>query len=123
MKKTPQEKKRDSYRRDCRNAYGERGAHSRHRIRRHKREQNHATRRLATVLLATARGEVEADEAGVLQSRIESKKKESWWRKSPDIPLKDWIEGRLQRRARLGIDNPSTVESRLARVRKGSASS
>lgn len=120
MTKTPQEKKRDSYTKDHRNAYGERGAHSRHRIRRRKRERNQANRRLATTLLATARGEMEADDAEAAQSRIEGKNPKRWWKKAPDIPLKDWIEGRLQRRSRLGIDDPSTVESRLARVRKGS---
>jgi hypothetical protein len=120
MTKTPQEKKRDSYTKDRRNAYGERGAHSRHSIRQRKREPNRANRRLATTLLATARGEVEVDDAGAIQSRIEGKNPKRWWWKTPDIPLKDWIEGRLRRRSRLGIDDLSTVESRLARMRERS---
>lgn len=73
-----------------------------------------------TTLLATAQGEVGVDDAGAIQSRIEGRNPKRWWTKSPDIPLKDWIESRLQRRSRLGIDDPSTVESRLARVRQRS---
>lgn len=40
------------------------------------------------------------------------------WRKYRDAPLADIVENRLRRRIRLGMEDPSTAEARIERVRQ-----
>ena len=117
--KTPQQKKHDSYSKDRRNAYGESSKGSRKSIRRRKRYPNRANRRDAATLLAIAQGTAETDFLEGVESKIQGKRRKRW-QKSADVPLRTWVEGRLQRRAKLGIDDPSTVETRVRRVRRSS---
>jgi hypothetical protein len=115
--KTPQQKKRDSYSKDRRNAYGESNKGSRKSIRRRKRHPNRANRRNATTLLATAQGAAHVDALESVESRLDGKRPKRW-QKAGDASLGSWVEGRLRRRAKLGIDDPSAVEARVRRVRR-----
>ena len=117
--KTPQQKKRDSYSNDRRNAYGESSKGSRKSIVRRKRHPNRANRRNATTLLATAKGAVQVDALESVEARLDGKRPKRW-QKVADEPLGSWVEGRLRRRAKLGIDEPSAVETRVRRVRRNS---
>ena len=117
--KTPQQKKRASYSKDRRNAYGQSSKGSRTSIRRRKRHPNRANRRDATALLALAKGAVPVDALEGIESRIEEKRPKRWG-KLPDEPLGTWVEGRLRRRASLGIDDPSGVDEKVRRVLRNS---
>lgn len=48
-------------------------------------------------------------------------KKSTWftkrWRKWRDAPLADILEHQFRRRERAGMDEPATVEARIARIR------
>jgi hypothetical protein len=117
MPKTPQQKKRESYSKDRRNAYGESSKGSRKSIRRRKRHPKRANRRNATTVLATVKGPAKLEVLEGVESKIEGKRGKQW-QKSPDVPLGAWVEGRLLRRAKLGIDDLSSVEARVQRVHR-----
>lgn len=117
--KTPQQKKRDSYSKDRRNAYGQSNKASRKSIHRRKRHPNRANRRNAATLLATARGTTQIESVEAVETKLEGTKPKRW-QKAADEPLGSWVEGRLQRRANLGIDDPSAVQARVRRIRKTS---
>src|SRR5262245_40830952 len=119
--RTPQEKKALSYVKDRRNDYGENDKSSRKNIRRNKRVPNRADRHREHQVLATATGVAIVD---AVVEQAEAKllaKKSMWltkrWRKYRDAPLADIIENRLRRRVRLGMEDPSTAEARIERVR------
>jgi hypothetical protein len=101
--KTPQQKKRDSYSKDRRNAYGESAQIDEAPPR---CSQSPKVRWRPTFSRASNR-------------RLKEKRRKRW-QKSADVPLRTWVEGRLQRRARLGIDDASTVKTRVRRVRTNS---
>lgn len=87
--KTPQEKKRESYEKDRRNAYGENAKSSRKNIPRRKRAVASANRARASQPFRQPAGDSDSQEA--LQEAVESKRLKRW-RKSPDIPLKDSLK-------------------------------
>ena len=100
--KTPQEKKRRSYENDRRNTHGENQKSSRKNIPRSKRMSHQDERRSVRQALISAKGTVVdevADEAQSDAMRRGRIKKLAAFRKSPDRPLKDVVERRLQRRA------------------------
>jgi hypothetical protein len=106
-KKTPQEKKLLSYDKDRRNAYGERGSHSRHAIASQKAINRRTDRRRADQLLENADKESpDALENAELKAKSLAKR---FWRKSADVPLRVWVEHRLKRRRRLGINAGNTT--------------
>lgn len=121
-RRSPQEKKALSYANDRRNDYGENDKSSRKNIRRNKRLPNRADRHREHQVLAAATGV--AIVADILE-RAETKllaKKSMWmtkrWRKWRDAPLGEIVEGRLRRRVRLGMCDPTTAEARIDRIRR-----
>jgi hypothetical protein len=114
-RKTPQQKKRDSYEKDRRNTYGERGARSRFAIvkaKRNRRSRERAAARRATEL------------ALVDPERAESAEGQSVvifggrWRKIPDQPLGDVLERKVRRRQRDGGMPRDAADRKRARIRK-----
>ena len=104
MKKSrsPQEKKLLSYKKDRRNAYGERGSHSRHAIAAHKARDHRAYRREVNQILSG----VEINQPGTLE-KVDVEVKavhESYWRKCPDEPLGKVVSWKLERRKKNGIN-------------------
>lgn len=87
--KTPQEKKRESYEKDRRNAYGENSKSSRKNIPRCKRAVAAANRARASQPFRQPVGDSDSLEA--VQEAVESKRPRRW-RKFPDIPLKDFLK-------------------------------
>jgi hypothetical protein len=77
VRKTPQDKKRLSYAKDCRNTYGENDKSSRRSIPRAKARQQRANRRIAHTVLSGPDGE---DRLGLIRPQTR-------WRKCPDTPL------------------------------------
>jgi hypothetical protein len=113
--KSPQEKKRLSYERDRRNAYGENDKSSRRNIPRSKRAPNRANRRLAAAILASALGEPDADAEEAAEQRLLTKRPKSW-RKWADAPLATVVAYQLRRRARLGVADPARTAEKLRRI-------
>jgi hypothetical protein len=95
--KTPQQKKDESLRHDRRNAYGENDKSSRKSIRRRKRQPNRSNRRAGSAILEAAAGPADGIHLEAVQSKLEGKRPKTW-SKSPDVPLAQWIEGRLRRK-------------------------
>ena len=99
MRRTPQEKKRLSYAKDCRNLYGENDKSSRKNIPRGRRRAHRANRRRADEALRAAVGpadEVVADAA----EQVVRAMRPAVFRKSPDVPLGEVVEYRLRQRVR-----------------------
>jgi hypothetical protein len=121
-RRSPPEKKTLSYAKDRRNTYGENDKSSRKNIRRNKRVPNRADRHREHQVLHAATGIAVVDEVAERAEATLVAKRSMWltkrWRKLPDAPLADVVEGRLRRRARLGIDDPTTVEARVDRIRR-----
>ncbi|MGI5182656.1 hypothetical protein ACQEVZ_41020 [Dactylosporangium sp. CA-152071] len=119
-RRSPQEKKALSYAKDRRNDYGENDKSSRKNIRRNKRHPNRADRHRSHQVLAAATGPASATASEAAETKLLAKKS-MWltkrWRKDRDAPLADMLTCQLRRRARLGIDAPSTVEARIDRIR------
>ena len=114
-KKTPQQKKRESYEKDRRNAYGERGAKSRYAIARRKRSLRSRERAAARHATEVAVREPERAE------RLEGKavvKHGGLWRKLPDAPLGEVVERKLRRRVRMGSMPAKVAKKKAAKVRR-----
>ena len=120
-RRTPQEKKRLSYARDCRNTYGEHDKGSRKNIRQKKKVARRTDRRLARQALAGAEGPAAAAAADAAELQLLRKRpwlRSDRWRKWSDTPLGEYVENRLRRRLQLGVDDPVTARARIERVRK-----
>jgi hypothetical protein len=115
-RKTPQEKKRESYLRDRRNTYGENDKSSRRNIARNKRLRSRIERRLARTAFVAGAG-LDADRVDQVEGRLRTKRKLAWT-KCPDEPLGTFLERKLKRRARLGMLDADEAAARLARVRR-----
>ena len=87
--KTPQEKKRESYEKDRRHADGENSKSSRKNIPRRKRAVASVNRTRASQPFRQPVGYSDSQEAA--QEAVESKRSKRW-RKSPDIPLKNFLK-------------------------------
>ena len=87
-RKTPQQKKAESLKKDRRNTYGENAKSSRKNIPRRRAEGHQALRRLAKQALngAVERGDPEI--ANAVESRLRLKRLKGW-SKDPDEPLGD----------------------------------
>ncbi|WP_159401029.1 hypothetical protein [Streptomyces sp. NRRL B-24484] len=93
VRRTPREKKRLSYLKDRRNAYGENDKGSRTSIRRRKRAVNSANRRLHRTVLATLNGRPAGDRAAEVAERAAGRRPKRW-RKVPDAPLGELLAQR-----------------------------
>ena len=116
-RKTPQQKKRDSYLKDRRSNYGEHSKSSRVNIRRHKRHVNRANRRAATQALASAVGDYESYAIERAEARLGARRPKTWT-KVPDAPLAQIVEKKLKRRVKMGIDSSETVHKKVERIRR-----
>lgn len=117
MRRSPQEKKRLSYAKDRRNAYGENDKSSRKNIPLSRRLAHRADRHHADQALRAALGrpdEARADRA----ERAARDRRPAWFRKHPDAPLGQVVADRLRHRARRGMGEEAGTEARLDRVRR-----
>ncbi|MEV8096523.1 hypothetical protein [Kitasatospora sp. NPDC085879] len=96
VRRTPQEKKRLSYLKDRRNAFGENDKSSRRSIRRNKRAVNSANRRLHRTVLAVLDGRPVGDRAAEVAERAAGRRPKRW-RKTPDAPLGELLAQRARR--------------------------
>ncbi|MEU7900503.1 hypothetical protein AB0B45_47685 [Nonomuraea sp. NPDC049152] len=116
-RRSPQEKKRLSYTKDRRNDYGENDKSSRKAIRRNKSAPHRANRRQVSQTLDAITGVVDEGAEESTVRRLESRRPKTWkkWR---DATLGAIVTERLQRRARLGIDDQARNAERIQRVRQ-----
>lgn len=85
-RRSPQEKKRLSYAKDCRNTYGENDKSSRKSIRRNKRAPHRANRHRDHQILEAAIGAVGEGLAEAVEGQLMVKRPKVW-RKVADVPL------------------------------------
>ncbi len=116
-RRSPQEKKLLSYTKDRRNDYGENDKSSRKAIRRNKSAPHRANRRHVSQTLIAITGVVDetAEESAVLRLEV---KRPKTWKKWRDAVLGVIVQDRLERRARLGIDDQARNAERIQRVRR-----
>ncbi len=108
---TPQEKKRLSYERDRRNAYGENDKSSRKSIRLRKRMRARTERKRASQGLAPGTIPVQLDDGDHLDAELlPARDPRPWFRKWPDRPLGEHVNKKLTHLARLRDD--AAVETR-----------
>ncbi|WP_327088072.1 hypothetical protein OIE66_38045 [Nonomuraea sp. NBC_01738] len=100
VRRSPQDKKRLSYAKDRRNAYGENDKSSRKNIAKNKRAPHRSNRRWETVVLEAAEGQVDAGVEEAVESRLLSRRPKTW-RKWRDEPLWNHVQDNLARRAKL----------------------
>ncbi len=98
--RTPQEKKRLSYAKDCRNCYGESDKGSRKSIRRNKTFPNRAFRKNVNDVLHGAIGEVDLDKAETIDVKAKQIKRRKW-KKWSDRPLGEVIKGIVEDRGKI----------------------
>ncbi len=99
--KNPQEKKKLSYSKDRRNAYGESDKGSRKSIPKNKRSSIHAERSKEIKLKQILTGDLEEDYISKLESDINSEtklKKLQGFKKYPDQSLKEHVENQQSKR-------------------------
>ena len=85
-RKTPRQKKSESYAKDRRSEYGNNAKAARNAVPKRKQQRSQSERRLAKIELAGP--QAAADEARVdsMLSKVEIKRRKAW-KKSPDTPL------------------------------------
>ncbi|MBG0818171.1 hypothetical protein [Planomonospora sp. ID82291] len=116
-RRSPQEKKRLSYTKERRNAYGENDKSSRNNIPRNKRAPHRANRHRVNQVLEAAIGAVDEGAEEEVERRLLVKRPKTW-AKSPDAPLGEIVQYTLRRRMTLGIGDPGRDAVRLERVRR-----
>ncbi|HEV7643485.1 MAG TPA: hypothetical protein VGO50_06015 [Pyrinomonadaceae bacterium] len=97
VKRTPQEKKELSYAKDRRNTYGESDKGSRKTIPANKARVNRLYRRKVNDVLQAAPELAEPEVVDAVEHKVASVKRKVW-KKSPDTPLGEVVEMRLERR-------------------------
>ena len=95
--KSPQEKKALSYAKDCRNTYGENDKSSRKNVALRKANINCAYRSKINAVLKVADGKVDLAETESIEHKVKIVKKDKW-KKSPDMPLREFVERQLEKR-------------------------
>ena len=95
-RKSPQEKKSISYKKDRRNTYGENPAASRKGIRFRKRQANSVNRRDDRQTLDAAAGVRSPESEEVVQEALTGRRRKRW-KKHPDQPLGEVLERRRSR--------------------------
>ena len=114
-RKSPQQKKRESYAKDRRNTYGESGARSRFAIARAKR--NRRSRERAAARRAAVLGAQEPERA----ERLEGKavvKHGGRWRKIPDESLGEVLQAKLTRRVQSGSVPNAVADAKALKMRR-----
>jgi len=99
-KKTPQEKKQISYKKDRRNCYGESPHGARKSIPRRKKLRNQANRKYQEQQLTITGLKLDDDLAEQIETRLYQKAPKVW-NKVADAPLKKTVERKQQRRQKL----------------------
>jgi len=94
VRRTSFEKKQFSYKKDCRNAYGENDKASRRIIRLRKKMISKSYRRTIKDILSTQIDHTDESSIFKVESKTKSTLKKNW-KKHPDIPLGEYV--RLQR--------------------------
>jgi hypothetical protein len=97
-KKSPAEKKADSYKKDRRNTYGENSKSSRKNIPRAKARDHREVRRVSRQGLVATKGAVDEEVIDKAETRATTKR-HSRFKKQPDKPLGSVIATKKQRRA------------------------
>ncbi|MEU5876894.1 hypothetical protein [Spirillospora sp. NPDC047279] len=119
MKRSPQEKKRLSYRKDRRNLYGENDKASRKNLPRSRARRHRAERHRASQTLDMARGTPDAEAADAAEQRLAGRRSQHWrWRKVADHPLGEAVEFHLERRVERGNAAPEQADERIRRIRR-----
>jgi len=90
IKRTPQDKKRLSYKKDCRNVYGENDKSSRKAIRQRKRWVNQSYRRALHQTIIEKMKLLEENLETLDSAILEVRRK--YWKKSPDKPLGAYLK-------------------------------
>jgi hypothetical protein len=114
-RKTPQEKKRESYLHDRRNTYGENSKSSRRNIARNKRLRSRVERRLARTAFGPGVG-LDVERVDDVEARVVRQRRRAWT-KCPDEPLRKVVEEKLERRVELGMLGAAEAATGLARIR------
>lgn len=118
-RRSPQEKKRLSYAKDRRNAYGENDKSSRKNIPRSRQRAHRASRRVAATILHAATGRPDESVVEVAEQRLLGTRPRTWrWRKSPDFPLGEYLEYTLRRRQQREPAESARLDDAIRRIRK-----
>lgn len=96
-RKTPQEKKALSYKKDCRNVYGENDKASRKLIPLRKAKAHRSDRKKAEEILQKIEKQSDFEKIGLLENELLSLRR-NYWKKYADQPLKEQVERKLERR-------------------------
>jgi hypothetical protein len=115
-RKTPQEKKRQSYLRDRRNTYGENDKSSRKNIPRSKRRRSRSERRLAHTAFVAGAG-LDVERMDQVEWRVKKKRRLAWT-KAPDQALATVLKPKLERRVKTCMLDAGSAAAKLARVRE-----
>lgn len=101
-RRSPQEKKALSYSKDRRNTYGENDKASRKSVPQRKADVNRVYRRKINQILTVA-GNAALEGSEAAEGSVRSLKRNDW-KKSPDTPLGEVVQRKLERRAnRVGL--------------------
>lgn len=114
-RKTPQQKKRESYLKDRVNVYGEHSKGSRKTIPRRKRIETHRIRRKMS-LLDAVKGPRDRDLEREVGERASEPARRDRWQKLPDRPLGEVLARKFARRARLGIISKKTAKEKTTKL-------
>ena len=113
-KKSPQQKKAESYRKDRRNTYGE---NSRKGVSRKKRRQNRAERRLGREGLRASAPQADLERIDAGEVEALKKHRAAWRLKLRDDPLGDVVQSKIERRLKVGMIDQETARTKLRRLR------
>lgn len=116
-RKTPQEKKRLSYLKDRRDAYGENDKSSRKNLPRVKAFARRSNRARESLALRAATGKPDEVRAEAAELRLLGKRRKVK-RKWPDIPLVEYVEWKVERRAEREGGRAGRLEDALGRVQR-----
>ncbi|MBE1496881.1 hypothetical protein H4696_003981 [Amycolatopsis lexingtonensis] len=116
-RKTPPEKKRLSYLKDRRDAYGENDKSSRKNLARSKAFARRSNRARESLALRAATGNPDEVRAEAAELRLLGKRRRVK-RKWPDIPLAEYVEWKVERRAEREDGRAGRLDEALARVQR-----
>ena len=116
-RKTPPEKKRLSYLKDRRDAYGENDKSSRKNLARSKAFARRSNRARESLALRAATGVPDEIRAEAAELRLLGKRRRVK-RKWPDIPLAEYVEWKVERRAERENGRAGRLEEALGRVQR-----
>lgn len=104
LRLSPQQKKQNSYAKDRRNVYGERGSHSRHAIRDSKNLNERKRRRAENMTLNEALGVEDEERLNVIENEVRSTQlRRKRFLKMPDAPLGLVVRSKITYRVKQGM--------------------